>query len=337
MTANPRTACGIADRDARVAGLREARSLLRPYVVTLPISRYMTRQPWTIRHDAELTLARAMMLGILSERELALKLGEQVEDAMIVDVHTVSGDDAVDIVAAQMAERRHGSVVVVDRRGGVEGIFTTIDALRALAELARTQGAFAARAIPVGVSVRHVHLSRTDRDILFGAGYELTVRREVTQPGQFVVQETIDVIGPRGQFGSVGIIIPLRAETQVELARTDAIHLGVDPPLRQSGELAATPGIRLRGPAGDVVLDHGVILAQRHVHMSPKDALAFGVRHRDIIQVQVGGDREVLLGDVAVRVDPHFALDLHLDTDEANAAGITDRSTVTFAGIERRA
>ncbi|HSK04614.1 MAG TPA: acetate/propionate family kinase [Kofleriaceae bacterium] len=194
-----------------------------------------------------------------------------------------------------------------------------------------------ARPIPVGVSVRHVHLSRAACDALFGPGYELTRRRDVSQPGQYVTRETIDLIGPRGELHGVGIINPLRAETQVELSRTDAIHLGVDPPLRQSGMLDGTPGLRMRGPRGELAIPQGVIVAQRHVHMSPDDARRFGVASGDVIQVQAGGDRKATFGDIVVRVGPSFALDLHLDTDEANGAGLDETSVVAFAGVERRA
>lgn len=189
-----------------------------------------------------------------------------------------------------------------------------------------------ARPIPIGVSVRHVHLSAADRDALFGPGYELTRRRDISQPGQFVTRETVDLIGPRGELRGVAIINPLRSETQVELARTDAIHLGVTPPLRLSGELAETPGLRLRGPHGEVVLARGVIVAHRHVHMSPDDAARFGVKDREKIRVRAAGERSLTLGDVIVRVDPQFRLDLHLDTDEANAAGLDEASVVTFEG-----
>ena len=193
-----------------------------------------------------------------------------------------------------------------------------------------------ARAIPVGVSVRHVHLSRSDCDVLFGAGYELSKRRDVSQPGQYVTRETVDVIGPAGELRGVAIINPLRVETQVELARTDAIHLGVEPPLRLSGDLAGTPGVTLRGPRGQVALARGAIVAQRHVHMAPDDARRFGVADRDVIRVETRGAREGMLGDVVVRVSPQFALDLHLDTDEANGLGLDNASVVAFAGVERR-
>lgn len=187
-----------------------------------------------------------------------------------------------------------------------------------------------ARPIPVGVSVRHVHLSRGDCDALFGPGYELAMRRPVSQPGQYVTRETVDVIGPRGELRGVGIINPLRGETQVELAKSDAIRLGVEPPLRQSGDLEGTPGVRLRGPRGEVTLARGAIIAKRHVHMSPDDARRFGVSDQQVIRVEAGGARPAMLGDVIVRVSPSFALDLHLDTDEANAAGLDEASVVAF-------
>ncbi|MCA9678964.1 MAG: acetate/propionate family kinase, partial [Myxococcales bacterium] len=191
--------------------------------------------------------------------------------------------------------------------------------------------------IPIGVSVRHVHLSRAHCDALFGAGVELTRKRDVTQPGQYVTRETVDLIGPKGVIERVAIINPLRKETQVEVARTDALRLGVAPPLRESGKLDGTPGLRLRGPAGEVDLDHGVILAHRHVHMSTGDARQFGVGDGDMVKVRVEGDREMTMGDVLVRVSDKYALDLHLDTDEANAAGLNNDSVVAFEGVQERA
>lgn len=188
-------------------------------------------------------------------------------------------------------------------------------------------------AIPIGVSVRHVHLTRADCDALFGEGYELTPRRPVTQPGQYVCRETVDLVGSKGEIHRVAIINPLRKETQVEVAKTDAITLGVNPPLRESGKLDGTPGLTLRGPRGNVAIDHGVILARRHVHMHPSDAALFGVKDKDVIAVSVGGDREVVFGDVIVRVNEQYALDMHLDTDEANAAGLTNDSVASFEGL----
>jgi acetate kinase len=192
-----------------------------------------------------------------------------------------------------------------------------------------------ARPIPIGVSVRHVHLSRQDCDALFGAGYELTKKRDVTQPGQFVTRETVDLVGPKGEIRRVSIIAPLRKQTQIEVARTDAFALGVSPPLRESGKLDGTPGITLRGPAGTIAIDSGVILAHRHVHMSPEQAKDYGVKDRDVIQVKVEGQREMTMGDVIVRVHPEYELDMHVDTDEANAAGLHNDSVVAFEGVQR--
>jgi propanediol utilization protein len=186
----------------------------------------------------------------------------------------------------------------------------------------------------VGVSVRHVHLSRAHCDALFGAGYELTLKREVSQPGQFCTRESVDLVGPKGELRSVAIIAPLRKETQIELARTDAIALGVNPPLRESGKLEGTPGLRLRGPAGEVELERGVILAHRHVHMHPDDARRFGVADGSVVKIRVDGERETVFGDVLVRVSPSYALDLHLDTDEANAAGLNNDSVASFEGVQ---
>jgi propanediol utilization protein len=181
-----------------------------------------------------------------------------------------------------------------------------------------------------------VHLSRADCDALFGPGYELTKKRDVTQPGQYVTRETVDLVGPKGEVRSVAIINPLRKQTQVELARTDAFALGVTPPLRESGKLDGTPGITLRGPAGTVTTQSGVILAHRHVHMSPAQAKDYGLADRDMIRVRVEGDREMSMGDVIVRVHPEYELDMHIDTDEANAAGLSSDSVVAFDGVQTR-
>ncbi|HVK73732.1 MAG TPA: acetate/propionate family kinase [Kofleriaceae bacterium] len=240
----------------------------------------------------------------------------------------------------------HGGVVdVADRHARTRVLVVRTDEERMIArEVVRclvgptaAMRSVRSQPIPVGVSVRHVHLSRPDCDVLFGAGYELARKRDVTQPGQYVTRETVDLIGPKGEITGVAIIAPLRKETQVEVARTDALRLGVDPPLRESGKLDGTPGLRLRGPAGEVAIGRGVILAHRHVHMHPDDARRFGVGDKDVITVRVEGDREMVMGDVLVRVHPEYALDLHLDTDEANAAGVGNDSVVAFEGIQQRA
>ncbi len=235
-----------------------------------------------------------------------------------------------------------GVVDIATARAPTRVLVVTTDEEKMIArEVARvTAGPTAARvrvsghAIPVGVSVRHVHLSRAHCDALFGEGYELTERRAVSQPGQYVCRETVDLIGTKGELERVAIINPLRKETQVELARTDAIALGVNPPLRESGKLDGTPGLTLRGPKGTVALDHGVILAMRHVHMHPTDAQRMGVADKSVIRVRVEGERETIFGDVLVRVNDQFALDMHLDTDEANGAGLNNDSVATFEGLQ---
>ena len=185
------------------------------------------------------------------------------------------------------------------------------------------------REVPIAVSSRHVHLSPADHDALFGSGHILTVRHEVTQPGQFACIESVTIVGPRNVLERVAIVGPLRAQTQVELSRTDAIHLGVEVPVRESGHLKGTPGLTLQGPHGSVRLDHGLIVALRHLHATPADADRLGLCDGDLIAVHVNGPRAVTFEDVVVRVSSDFRLDLHLDTDEANAAGIEHGGTGT--------
>lgn len=158
---------------------------------------------------------------------------------------------------------------------------------------------------------------------LFGAGHSLQPEHALLQPGQYAARETVTLIGPRGRLEHVRVLGPPRPADQVEISRTDEILLGLDAPLRVSGDLQGTPGITLEGPAGRVVLARGVVCALRHIHMSPQDAERLGVRDHDVVDVSVGGSgRDVVFGDVAVRVSPHYRLEFHLDTDEGNAAGV---------------
>lgn len=176
--------------------------------------------------------------------------------------------------------------------------------------------------IPISVSVRHVHLSRAHVDALFGQGHPLQPKSDLSQPGQFACAETVDLIGPKGAVTNVRVLGPERDETQVEISRTDEFALGIDAPIRGSGQLQNTPGLKLRGPAGMVDLPSGVIQAQRHIHMHPDDARRFGVGDKDWVMVRVGGGRGLIFDDVLVRVHGTYRLDMHLDTDEANAADI---------------
>ena len=185
--------------------------------------------------------------------------------------------------------------------------------------------------IPIAISARHVHLRQSTLDVLFGAGYVLQVKTVLSQPGQFAAMETVQLVGPRGTLESVRVLGPVRDADQIELSRSDEIQLGIDAPLRVSGDLARTPGIELVGPAGRVRLEHGVVTPMRHIHMSPEDAQRFGVRDGDRVQVAVDSEgRDVVFADVMVRVSPSFRLELHLDTDEGNAAGVGKGSTATL-------
>ncbi|HHU62541.1 MAG TPA: phosphate propanoyltransferase [Natronincola sp.] len=174
--------------------------------------------------------------------------------------------------------------------------------------------------VPVGISNRHIHLSNQDLETLFGKGYELTVRNDLSQTGQFAAEETISIEGPKSSMQNIRILGPTRAETQLEISRTDSFALGVRPPVRDSGSLEGSPGIKLIGPEGEVVLDKGVIIAQRHIHMTEEDAEKFGVEDKDLVSVRVGGERGVIFENVLVRVRNDFVLEMHIDTDEANAA-----------------
>jgi putative phosphotransacetylase len=176
----------------------------------------------------------------------------------------------------------------------------------------------------VNVSARHTHLSAGDVERLFGPGRQLTPMRPLYQDGHFAAEETVTLIGPRSRLiSNLRILGPCRKQTQIELAFTDAVTLGIeDVPIRLSGDIAGTPGALVMGPKGVVQLEEGVIRAAMHVHMNPSDAEYYGVKHRDVMKLRVGGDAGVTFTRVHVRVDPAFKLEVHLDTDEANACGL---------------
>jgi len=186
--------------------------------------------------------------------------------------------------------------------------------------------------LPVGVSARHVHLSPEHVEALFGPGYALAPLRELSQKGQYAAQETVTLIGPKGILPNVRILGPARGASQVEVSRTDGFALGIQPPVRLSGNLQGTPGITIAGKNGVVALREGLIVAKNHVHMSLDDAARFEVAAGDSIIVQTMGDRSVLFADVTVRVSPAYSLDLHLDTDEANAASLKTGDAVRLVG-----
>lgn len=176
--------------------------------------------------------------------------------------------------------------------------------------------------IPVEISAHHVHLSQADVEALFGPGHQLTPKSELSQPGQFACEEQVHLVGPKGRIAKVRVLGPTRKETQVEIAMTEQFKLGVQPPIRQSGDLAGTPGITLEGPYGSTTIERGVVCAQRHIHMTPEDAMRFHVRDNYIVRVRIEGERQLIFGDVVVRVSPSFRLAMHIDTDEGNAGNI---------------
>ncbi|MGB0129805.1 MAG: acetate/propionate family kinase [Rhodocyclaceae bacterium] len=176
--------------------------------------------------------------------------------------------------------------------------------------------------IPIEVSAHHVHLAQADVEALFGPGHQLRPEHELSQPGQFACKEKVNLIGPKGRITNVRVLGPARKETQVEIAMTEQFKLGIQPPIRESGDLVNTPGVLLQGTYGSTTIERGVICAQRHIHMSPEDALGFGLRDKYVVRVRVEGDRELIYGDVVVRVNPNYRLAMHIDTDEGNAANI---------------
>jgi putative phosphotransacetylase len=174
--------------------------------------------------------------------------------------------------------------------------------------------------IPVGVSARHVHLTKEHLSHLFGTGYELSVRYNLSQPGQFAAEETVLIAGPKGSLEGVRILGPFRSLTQVEVAMSDAYKLGVTPPIRNSGDVAGSAPITIAGPKGSLSLTEGLIVARRHVHMTPDNANQFAVRDGDVVSVRTFGFRSIVFDDVLIRVNPNYRLEMHVDTDEANAA-----------------
>lgn len=175
----------------------------------------------------------------------------------------------------------------------------------------------------VEASGRHVHLSRQEIDALFGPGYQLTKVKDLSQPGQFVCKERITVAGPKGLFQNVVILGPERSESQVEVSMTDTRILGINAPVRESGKTEGTPGVTLMSGSAVVTLSHGLIVAKRHIHMTPEDALKNKVSNSQIVQVKVEGTRPLIFDDVVVRISPRFATYMHIDYDEANACGLT--------------
>jgi acetate kinase len=187
--------------------------------------------------------------------------------------------------------------------------------------------------IPISISARHVHLTQEHVEALYGPDARLEPRVELTQPGQYAAKQRVTLIGPKRSIERVTVVGPPRGRTQVEISRTDEFHLGLDAPIRCSGDLDNTPGLTLEGPHGRVTLAEGVIQSQRHIHMTPEDAEIYGVQDRDIVEVSVDSDgRNMVFGDVVVRIESSYSLDMHLDTDEGNAANLGRGATGVLAG-----
>ena len=178
--------------------------------------------------------------------------------------------------------------------------------------------------VPIGVSNRHVHVSRQDLDILYGKDYELTRKGDLKQPGQFASNETVTIRGPKGEFERVRILGPVRKQSQVEVSKTDSFRLGIRPLIKESGDLTGTPGLDLIGPRGIVSLSNGAIVALRHIHMTPAQADALGLKDKDMVEVETFGERRGVFGNVLVRVSDQFALEMHVDVDEANAFSLSN-------------
>ncbi len=194
--------------------------------------------------------------------------------------------------------------------------------------LAKENQVASQKPIPIAISARHVHLDRATMDILFGEGSELSVYKEISQPGQFASEQRVNLVGPRNRIDGVRILGPLRSKNQIEISRTDEYKLGVDAPIRGSGKVAGSAPIILEGPNGSVNLKEGLICARRHIHMTPEDAEHYGVSHGDEVEVEVcGGPRDLVYGDVLIRVKSSYLLEMHIDTDEANAAELSRGAT----------
>lgn len=181
--------------------------------------------------------------------------------------------------------------------------------------------------IPVGVSNKHIHLTREDMEVLFGKGYELTKIKDL-QPGQYACKETVEVIGPKGFFNKIRILGPLRPQSQLEISVSDSFKLGIDAPVRESGKLVGTPGIIVKGPKGSVELAEGVIVASRHIHLSTEYAEKYGYKDGEVVAFTTKGVRKATYYNVVLRVRDDFRPELHIDVEEANACGLKNGDTI---------
>lgn len=182
--------------------------------------------------------------------------------------------------------------------------------------------------LPIALSNRHLHLSKEDIEVLFGEGYELVKMKDLSQSGQYAAEEKVDIVGPKGIIKGVRVLGPARPNTQIEISLTDSFTLGVNPPVRDSGDLADSPGIKIVGPKGELALREGVILAARHIHMHTTDAERFGVTDKQRVKIRTSGSRGLVFENVLIRVHPTYSLEMHVDVDEGNAASVKNGELV---------
>jgi putative phosphotransacetylase len=182
--------------------------------------------------------------------------------------------------------------------------------------------------LPIAMSNKHIHLSEEDLNKLFGQDYKLTKRKDLVQPGQYAAEEKVDVVGPKGTLKGLRVLGPVRKNTQIEIAITDAFTLGVEAMVRNSGNIAGTPGAKIVGPKGEVEIKEGVIVAARHIHMNTNEAKEFGVKDQDIVKVKVNGFRGLVYDNVLVRSGEGYKLEMHVDMEEGNAAGVKNGDLV---------
>ncbi|WDV44268.1 phosphate propanoyltransferase [Clostridiaceae bacterium M8S5] len=182
--------------------------------------------------------------------------------------------------------------------------------------------------LPIALSNKHIHLSKEHVEILFGKGYELTKMKDLSQPGQYACEEKVDVVGPKGTLKNVRVLGPVRKETQLEISLSDGFKLGVKADIKDSGDLEGSPGAKIVGPKGEVTIDKGIIVAARHIHMHTDDAKDFGVEDKQRVNIKVGGTRGLVFNNVLVRVHPTYALEMHVDIEEGNAAGVKNGDLV---------
>lgn len=182
------------------------------------------------------------------------------------------------------------------------------------------------KTIVIETSARHVHLTQENVEVLFGKGATLTPKKYLSQPGQFASEERVDIVGPKNTIPHVSVLGPVRSYNQVEVSLTDARKLGLQPPVRESGNIKGSAPIKIVGPKGELNLTEGVIIAKRHIHFTPEDAEKYGVKNKQIVKVKVNGERALIFDEVIIRVTPTSATFMHIDVDEANAAGLSGKA-----------